>query len=82
MIQVHIGLSACKRTNKADGVQYATLGVDVPVHPGQPKLCKNRRLSCTLATHPCHRVAGDFLKSNAGRDLHTESSYSRQHIRR
>jgi hypothetical protein len=48
----------------ASSMRPAALGVDVPVRPGQPMLCKNRSLSCTLATRPCGRVAGDFLNSN------------------
>jgi hypothetical protein len=81
-IQVHSGPSSYKRTNRANGFQYATLGVDVPVRPGQPMLCKNRSLSCKLATRPCRRVAGDVLNSNAGRHLHTDSNNTRQHRRR
>jgi hypothetical protein len=37
-----VDLRHAKRTNRADGVQHAALGVDVPVRPGQPMLCKNR----------------------------------------
>jgi hypothetical protein len=81
-IQVHSGPSSFKRTNRANGFQYATLGVDVPVRPGQPVLCKSRYLSCILATRPCRRVAGDFLNSNAGRHLHTDLTNTRQHRRR
>jgi hypothetical protein len=33
-------------------------------------------------TRPCRRVAGDFLNSNAGRHLHTDSTNTRQHRRR
>jgi hypothetical protein len=35
-----------------------------------------------LATRPCRLVAGDFLNSNAGRHLHTDSTNTRQHRRR
>jgi hypothetical protein len=48
-----------------DILLHHTLGVDVPVSPGQPMLYKYRRLSCILATRRCRRVAGDFLNSNA-----------------